>query len=69
MEWYLNEIVRNVVKVVKRGPLESVIAINIGNGDGGGVLFDEVSQFVEVAVSRGGEDVEDKRLVGGFGDR
>jgi len=66
---YLNEIVRNVMKVVKRGPLNSVIATNIRNRYGGTVLFDEGSEFVEVAVSRGGEDVDDKRLVVGFGDR
>lgn len=61
---------RNVVKVVERGPLKSVIAAKIGKRDGGTVLFDEGSQFVEVAVSRGGENVEDWRLVVvGFGDR
>lgn len=61
---------RNVVEVVKRGPLKSVIAVRIGKRDGGAVLFDEGSQFVEVAVSRGGENVEDWRLVVvGFGDR
>ena len=50
--------------------MKSVIAVRIGKRDGGAVLFDEGSQFVEVAVSRGGEDVEDWRLVVvGFGDR
>ena len=56
----------NFVEVVKGSPLKSVVAINIGDRNGGTVLFDEFPQFVEVAVSRSSEDVEYGRLLVGF---
>lgn len=45
--------------VVERGPLQGVVAVAIGLGEGVPLPLHEPSQLLEVAVGRGGAHVDD----------
>lgn len=65
----LDDVLSDVEGVVERSPLESVVAVGIGERDGGAVVLDEALETVEIAVGRSGEDVCDgrRRFGGGLG--
>jgi len=50
--------VNNVVEVIERSPLKSIIAIKIGIRNRGTVLFNENSQFLKVTMDGSSENVE-----------
>lgn len=52
--------------------MEGVVAMDVRVGERGTVLFDKLSQFLKIAISRSGEDVDHRhlgRVFLGFGVR
>ena len=62
---YLNDVLGDVGEVVEGGPLKRVVAIGVRFGERSAVFLDELAKLLEIAVSGGGEGVEDGHFGGG----